>query len=226
MDLPVWQAMYEELGPKGFVPIAVAFDSAGKAAVEPWIAAAKSTYPSLIDTRHIVAELYDMVNVPTAVWIDERGKIVRPSEPAGSTDAFRSLDRKTFAMPEDAMKEMQAKRQAYQNAIRDWVANGAQSRFALTEAEVLRRMHTPDDTQARAAANFRLGEFLYECGHTDAAQKYFEEAKRLRPESWNYRRQALSLRDPTNPLSASGPEFWAAVDALGDKKYYPPVEDI
>jgi predicted transcriptional regulator len=226
MDLPVWQAMYEELGPKGFVPIAVAFDSAGKIAVEPWIAAAKSTYPSLIDTRHIVAELYDMVNVPTAVWIDERGRIVRPSEPAGSTDAFRSLDRKTFAMPEDAMKEMQAKRQAYQDAIRDWVAKGAQSRFALSEAEVLRRMHTPDDTQARAAANFRLGEFLYECGHADAAQKYFEEAKRLRPESWNYKRQAWSLRDPTNPLGASGPDFWEAVDALGAKKYYPPVEDI
>jgi hypothetical protein len=226
MDLPVWQAMYEELGPKGFVPITVAFDSAGKIAVEPWITAAKSTYPSLIDTRHIVAELYDMVNVPNAVWIDERGKIVRPSEPAGSTDAFRSLDRKTFTMPEESMKEMQAKRQAYLDAIRDWVAKGAASKFALSEAEVLRRMHTPDDTQVRAAANFRLGEYLHERGHREAAQRYFEEAKRLRPESWNYKRQAWSLKDPTNPMSASGPEFWNAVDALGAGKYYPPVEDI
>jgi hypothetical protein len=226
MDLPVWQAMYEELGSKGFVPITVAFDSAGKIAVEPWITAAKPTYPSLIDTRHIVAELYDMVNVPNAVWIDERGRIVRPSEPAGSTDSFRSLDRKTFTMPEEAMKEMQAKRQAYLDAIRDWVAKGAASKFALSEAEVLRRMHTPDDTQVRAAANFRLGEYLHEGGHREAAQKYFEEAKRLRPESWNYKRQAWSLRDPTNPMSASGPEFWNAVDALGARKYYPPVEDI
>ncbi len=226
MDLPVWQAMYEELGAKGFVPFAVAFDSAGKVAAEPWIAAAKPAYPCVIDMRHIVAELYDMVNVPTAVWIDERGRIVRPSESAGATDAFRTLDRKTFTMPEESMKEMQAKRLAYQNAIRDWVANGAASRFALAEAEVLRRMHTPDDNQVRASANFRLGEYLHECGFPEAAQKYFNAARRLRPESWNYKRQAMSLKDPTNPLSASGPEFWNAVDELGDKKYYPPVEDI
>ena len=57
------------------MPIAIAFDSGGNAATEPWIKAAKPTYPCLIDRRHLVAELYDMVNVPTAVWIDERGKI-------------------------------------------------------------------------------------------------------------------------------------------------------
>ena len=44
-----------------------------------------------------------MVNVPTAVWIDERGKIVRPSEPAGVTDAFRKMDRNNFSIPTDAM---------------------------------------------------------------------------------------------------------------------------
>ena len=226
MDLPVWQALYQELGPKGFVPITVAFDSAGKPAVEPWIAAAKSTYPSLIDQRHIVAELYDMVNVPTAVWIDERGRIVRPSEPAGSTDAFRSMDRKTFQMPPEKIAEMQTRRQAYQDALRDWVANGDQSKFALSEQEVLRRMHTPNDDQVRAAANFRLGEYLFVKGHRDAAQQYLAEARRLRPESWNYTRQALSLRDPTNPLAASGDEFWDAVEALGSKKYYPTSDDI
>jgi len=226
MDLLVWQAMYEELGPKGFVPIAVAFDSAGKIAAEPWIAAAKPTYPCVIDMRHIVAELYDMVNVPNAVWIDERGRIVRPSESAGATDAFRTLDRKTFTMPKESMQQMQAKRLAYQNAIRDWVANGAASKFALGEAEILRRMHTPGNDDVRAAANFRLGEYLHECGHPEAAQKYFAAARRLRPESWNYTRQAMSLKDPANPLGASGPEFWSAVDELGDQKYYPPVEDI
>jgi hypothetical protein len=226
MDLPVWQALYSELGPKGFVPIAVAFDSAGKAAVEPWIKAANPTYPCLIDQRHIVAELYDMVNVPTAVWIDERGRIVRPSEPAGVTDGFRTMDRKTFTMPQAEIDAMQAKRQAYLAAIRDWVANGAASKFALSEAQVLRWMRTPNDDQVRAAANFRLGEYLFAEGHGEAAQKYFAEAQRLRPESWNYRRQTLSLRDPVNPLSASGAEFWNAVDELGARKFYPEVDDI
>jgi hypothetical protein len=205
------------------LPITIAFDSGGNAATEPWITAAKPTYPCLIDRRHVVAELYDMVNVPTAVWIDERGKIVRPSEPAGVTDAFRKMNRTNFSIPTDAMNELQAKRKAYQDAIRDWVANGAKSKFALSEAEVLRRMHTPDDSQVRAAANFRLGEYLFEKGHAPAAQKYFEEAKRLRPESWNYKRQAWALEDPMKP---GGPEFWAAVDSLGEGKYYPGADDI
>lgn len=219
----MWQALYGELGPKGFVPIAVAFDSAGNAAAEPWITAAKATYPCLIDREHVVAELYDMVNVPTAVWIDERGKIVRPSEPAGVTDAFRKMDRTNFSIPPDAMSELQEKRKAYLDAIRGWIANGPASKFALNEKEVLRRMHTPDDQQVRAAANFRLGEYLYANGHAKSAQRYFAEAKRLRPESWNYARQAWALEERTK---AGGPEFWSAVDALGERKYYPPVEDI
>ena len=226
MDLPVWQALYQELEAKNFVPIAVAFDSAGNLAAEPWIKAANPTYPCLIDTRHIVAELYDMVNVPNAVWIDEGGKIVRPSEPAGVTDGFRTMDHKTFAMPQSAIDEMTAKRTAYQNALRDWVANGANCRFALSEAGALRRMHTPDDDRVRAAANFRLGQFLHETGRAAAAVKYLDEARRLRPESWNYKRQAMSLQDPTNPLAAGGPEFWNAVDALGKEKYYPGPDDI
>jgi hypothetical protein len=219
----VWQALYTELAPNGFLPVAVAFDSAGNAAAEPWIKAANPTYPCIIDRRHIVAELFDMVNVPNAVWIDENGKIVRPSEPAGSSDAFRKMDHTTFAIPPDALAELQAKRSAYLDAIRDWVDKGAASKFALSEEEAVRRMHTPSDDHVRAAANFRLGEYLAEIGHPQDAQKYFAEAKRLRPESWNYKRQAWALEDP---MKAGGPEFWAAVDALGEKKYYPTSDDI
>lgn len=221
MDLPVWQALYQELQGDGFDVITVAFDSAGKAAAGPWIEAAKPTYPCLIDQRHIVAELYDMVNVPSAVWIDERGKIVRPSEPAGTTDAFRAMDRTNLTA--ERIKELMGTRAAYQNAIRDWVKNGSSSRFAPSEDEVLRRMRTPSDDHVRAAANFRVGEYLVETGQRDDAQKYFEEAKRLRPESWNYKRQAWALEDPRK---AGGPEFWSAVDALGEDKYYPVIKDI
>jgi hypothetical protein len=206
-----------------FLPIAVAFDSAGASAAGQWIAAANPSYPSLIDRRHIVAELYDMVNVPTAVWIDEQGRIVRPAEIAGYSDAFRKIDRATFAFPPDAEKEKTERRAAYLDALRDWARNGAASRYALAPEEVLRRMHTPDDAHALAAANFRMGEYLHETGRSRAAQKYFDEARRLRPESWNYKRQAWALEDPAK---ASGPEFWAAVDALGGRSYYPQSGDI
>ena len=221
MDLPVWQRLYEELGSSGFLPITVALDSGGNEAAGPWIAAANPTYPCLIDRQHLVAGLYDMVNVPTAVWIDEDGRIVRPPETAGSNDAFRSMDPKTFAMPPEALQSIRDVRRRYLDALRDWAGNGADSRFVLSDEEVLRRLNPPNDSHARAAAEFRLGEYLFEQGYSAAAARHFDEAKRLRPESWAYRRQVWDLEEKGK---AGGPEFWAAVQALGDSPYYAPVE--
>jgi len=81
----------------GFTVLAVALDQPETA--RPWIEAAAATYPCLIDRDHHLADLYNMVNVPQAVWIDEEGRIVRPPETAGSMDAFRAMDRKTFTIP-------------------------------------------------------------------------------------------------------------------------------
>ncbi len=46
-----------------------------------------------------------MINVPQAVWIDERGHIVRPTETAGVTDGFRKMDTTTYAMPKPELDE-------------------------------------------------------------------------------------------------------------------------
>src|SRR5437867_6618275 len=162
-----------------------------------------------------------MVNVPSAVWIDEDGRIVRPPEPAGVGDEFRTMDHATYRMPEDAMAVLRSRRQAYLEAIRNWVEGGSDSSYVLSSEEVLRRMHGPTEEEALAAANFRLGTHLHQKGHGEAARWYFEEANRLRPESWNYRRQAWSLEDPAK---AGGPDFWTAVDALGAERYYPQIE--
>ena len=217
----MWQKLYEQIGELGFVPITVAFDTAGVEAAGPWIRAANPTYPSLIDRQHIVADLYDMVNVPMAVWIDEQGRIVRPTEPAGTNDSFRAMDHTTYAIPPEAIESLRTTRDVYLAALRDWAAKGPESEFALSEDEVLRRLNEPSDAHALAAVNFRMGEYLHEQGHAADAQRYFDEAKRLRPESWAYRRQAWALEDPAK---SGGAEFWAAVDALGPEKYYAKIE--
>src|SRR5438132_1676668 len=77
-----------ELHPEGLCPVAL--DKSVEDA-RPWIEAARPTHPSLVDTRHLVAELYNVVNVPTIVWIDERGRIVRPNDVAFGADTFRQL---------------------------------------------------------------------------------------------------------------------------------------
>ena len=59
----MWQALYEELRDREFVVIAVALDKSVDDA-RPWIEKASPTYPVLIDTQHVLADLYNIVNVP------------------------------------------------------------------------------------------------------------------------------------------------------------------
>jgi hypothetical protein len=200
--------------------ITVAEDTGGIETARPFIEMAKPAHPSLVDSTHLVSELYDMVNVPTAVWIDEAGMIARGPEPAGAEDSFRQMDHTTYAMPESATASLRRTQNAYSAAIRDWVAKGSRSPY-VSGAKAPPNAGEEAENFARAAAEFQMGEYLHGAGHPGSAQRHFEEAKRLRPDSWNYKRQAWALEDP---MKAGGPEFWAAVDALGDRPYYPPID--
>ena len=217
MDLPVWQALYEELAPLNFTVITVAMDTGGADDVRQWIEAAKPTHPSVIDTRHLVAELYDWVNVPSNAWIDEKGRIIRPNDPGFAGEYFRGMMEPGFDF-KAMMQEYGRMRDRYLEAVRDWVAHGSKSRWALASEQARARIAEPDPDHARAAAYFRLGTFLHAQGRPEPAQQAFAEAKRLRPESWNFKRQAWHLEEPGK---SGGPEFWAEVKALGDRPYYP-----
>jgi tetratricopeptide (TPR) repeat protein len=151
----------------------------------------------------MVAELYNMVNVPTAVWIDEAGMIVRPNEAAFALDNFRAITGIDSAR--------------YLDALRDWAKNGAKSRFVLTPEAVKQKLKLPSREHAKAAAYFRLAEFLCEQGHRDAAVPYFKRARALRPESWTITRQAFAMGDPERDY---GTTFVNEVGKLKGKLYY------
>ena len=187
---------------------------------EQYDGAAAPMYPCLIDEKHVVAELYDMPNVPMAVWIDETGRIVRPAEAAGASDGFRSLDRQTMTMPSEVAAAGRERRARYVAAIRDWVEKGADSRYALSSEQARERVAGPSDAAARAVASFRLGQYLRERGDFELAKRWFEESQRLSPDRWTFFRQTLHLEESGK---ASGPEFFARVAALGDRPYYPEV---
>jgi len=217
--LPVWQSIYADLKDQNFVVIAVAMDSAE--AARPWIEAAKPAYPCLIDRDHHVADLYNMVNVPQATWIDEHGRIVRPPENAGSSDAFRHMDRVTKQMTADQLAQRERTKSAYVAAVRDWALKGSASAFAYDPAAARARLRLPDEAIATAHVHFRLARHLLRMGKSDEAALHFAEASRLHPESWNIWRQAAE-KDATG--LAAGPEFWARVDALGDRPYHRPID--
>lgn len=119
--------------------------------------AAVPQYPCLIDKKHIVSELYEFINVPMVVWIDEKGRVVRPAEPAGVSDSIRAMDPKTFQIPPEVIAEGKRLRRSYVDAIRDWVAKGDQSEFVLSPEEARRRATGPDDTDALATRKLSVG---------------------------------------------------------------------
>ena len=244
----MWQVIYEELRDDGLEIIAVAFDAAGAAAVagkiraadiserpavlaslmgwapDLWARQSPPTYPCLIDENHTVADLYGMVNVPQAVWIDEQGRIVRPAESAGVIDMAKYMNRETFELPADVAENGVQARNSYIYALRDWVRNGSDSVFALSPGEVKRRLRGPDENAVLAATHVKLGRHLFAHNALDAAKRHFAEASRLAPDSWNYRRQSMMLDPESVGELNAGPDFWAAVDALGDADYYPPAD--
>jgi len=185
--------------------ISVAQDTGGAKDAGPWITAAKPEYTALIDERQIVTQKYHMVNVPTAVWIDERGRIVRPNEVAFIDDRFKS-----FTNMESAN---------YIDAIRDWAARGAKSIYALSEDELKARLKPVDDDRLTADAEFALGEFLFKQGKGADAIPHFKEAQRLDPDNWNYKRQAWALSDADRDY---GTNFKKEVQKLNGKPYYEP----
>src|SRR5204863_43812 len=80
--LPVWQEVRRELHPQGVEVVTVALDVGGADAAGAFIDAAAPDHPSLIDREHRLTDLLGIVNVPSGIWIDEDGVIVRPPETA------------------------------------------------------------------------------------------------------------------------------------------------
>ncbi len=203
-DLVGWQKIYEELKDKNFEIVAAAQDSDGEAAAGKSYDRAKATYTTLIDPEHTVSSLYQMVNVPSGVWIDEQGKIVRPAEVAYSTKV--------------ALLSIKVDGDKYVAALRDWVNNGDKSAYALPPAQLQERLAPRSEAAALADANFKLGVYFHQQKDDARADEYFAEAQRLQPDDWNYHRQQWSFGKEA--LKRWGEKF----RALNGKEYYEPLK--
>jgi hypothetical protein len=201
----VWQAVYEELKGFGFTVITVALDKSPEDA-RPWIDAGKPAHPSLIDTRHVLTDLYNIVNVPTILWIDERGRIVRPNDVAFGTDTFKHITGL------EAAKHL--------TALRAWVRGEAP---AMPEARARQLQSLPTERDQQARARFGLGEWLFEQGRTAAAEKHFLRAGELAPHDFTIRRGTMPMRG----LDPMGPQFREMLGAWtkAGNPYYRPLPE-
>jgi hypothetical protein len=179
-----------------FTIITVALDRAADDA-RPYIEAASPTHPSLIDTEHVVADLYGMINVPTAVWIDEYGVIVRPPD----FKEFHGISS-----------------EPYLAALRAWVRDGTPP---MSKEDVKRYQPAPDANQQLARAEFALAWRLHQRGHTEAAEKHFVRAGELAPNDWTIRRGSMPIRG-LDPMGAPFVELYQEWTVAGSPYYKVP----
>lgn len=231
--------MRTEIYPHGAEVVTVALDTGGAEAARPWIEKAQPQHPSLIDRAHVTDELFGFVNVPNAVWIDETGTIVRPAHaahvrlsPLRSVEVPEGLGRIGEMLGE--VKKIRTNPEAYVAAIRDWVAHGSDSRFALSPDEVVQRSRPRPAAHAEAAAAFEFGQHLWRLDARDAAVGWFRRAHALQPDNWTYKRQAWTLATtaPGEPSDLiQGPtdlyegNWLDDVRAVGAENYYEPFEE-
>jgi len=185
MDVPVWQRIYEEIDDPDFVLVCAAQDVGGEAVAGPIFDAAEPSYVQVVDSDHLVSNAFDFVNVPSAAWIDETGRIVRIDEGTYSTVHEFSDGERSISFGNDV----------YAPALKDWVAKGAASRYVQSAATVAGKVRSQGPEQQRAGAAFRLGNFFRAHGYAEAAERYWAMARELDPDSINYFRQNLTLTE-------------------------------
>jgi hypothetical protein len=180
-----------------------------------------------------MVEHFGMTNAPFAIWIDESGTIVRPAEIAFAPRASDAEPQDQSALiaqlPErqrTIVEEMSANMREthrYGTAVRDWAANGSDSAYVLSEAEVIERSRPRPTEFGLAAAHFELGQHLHRAGSARDAVAHFQEARRLDPTNWSYQREARSLADPAWG-EVYERDLLSEVEAVGTATFYPPLE--
>ncbi len=193
---------------QNFEIIAAAQDTGGEAAAGKWYDQAKATYTTLVDVKHSVSSAYQFINVPMGIWVDERGRVVRPAEPAWTTNQSMKFGAKSIS----------TEGVTYVAGLRDWVKNGEHSSYALSDEEFARRVKPRSAAEMEADASFKLAVWFYENGSKELAAKHWHRAQQLNPDDWNYARQEWSF----TPTEAS--KNWLEKFQKLEQPYYPKLE--
>jgi peroxiredoxin len=189
-DLPGWQSVHDELAPYGFTVIAVALDR-GADDVLPWTDGI--TMPVLYDPEHLLTELYAISNVPSVVWIDEEGRIVRPTGAAHASDLFAEFTG-VEAGP-------------HLDQLRRWVKTGV---APLTRDEARVAVADLSDDEVRARLHFRVACEARRRGDAEATHRHLETAAALAPDDLTIWRAAMPLvgEDPFGDAFLARYEEW------------------
>ena len=136
--------------------------------------------------------LFGVTNIPSGIWIDEDGVIVRPHESAVPPPVMRP-DQNGELQPWGMGGRFGFDANRYADMVRDWVRKGADSEYALAPEEVIARSHPQTREVSEAAAHFELAQHLWrQEGFSERALSTSPGPTRLQPDNITYKRQAYS----------------------------------
>ena len=206
--MPVWQSIYEEINDPNFVIISAAQDTGGEAAAGPIFEKANVTYTAIVDVNHTISSLYNFVNVPSAAWINEEGRVVR-------------IDEGTYTKSANVLGQTIGN-DDYLPALKDWLKNGDDSAHIYSADKVASQIRVRNDDETLAEPTFKMAAYFYQNEDMDRANVYWDKAEALSPDSWNFHRQDWSFLEQKDTMK----NFMGKVNALRDaeRDYYAPME--
>jgi hypothetical protein len=171
----------------GLEVVDVCLEMAGAEVARPYVEAAGTTHPSLIDQAHYMDARFGVTNIPQVLWIDENSTIVRPPHPASPLPIGEA------ALGTVRLVGGMEQRERYVAMVADWVEKGSDSRYALSPVEVVARSAPRSSATSEAAAHFEMAQYLWQRdGFSEKAIAHFKAAHRLQPDNITYKRQAYS----------------------------------
>lgn len=199
-DLPVWQAVYAAHKDQDFMVLTVAQDARNSDALS-FIEAAKPQHPALIDNDHLVSQCYGFINVPTVIWIDEGGRIVRPPRVEHGSNKY------AFVHKLDCEPHL--------NALKKWITTGETD---YSQEQTHQQIVPPTFEEQLARAEHALAWYLYQHDQPDAAKMHWDKAIALSPHDWTIRRGSMRLRGE-DPFGNDFFQVWDEWEKSGKPDY-------
>jgi hypothetical protein len=191
-ELPAWKQLADELRADGLDVVTVALDEDAEA-VRRWT---QQGLPTAVDAEHRLSDVFGVVQVPSTVWLDEEGRVVKPPTIAPGDDQFREWTK--------------VEADQHHDALRRWARTGEVPPVRTT---------SPDDAELRTArAERRLAAWLHRHGHAGAAEEHFAAAVALAPLDFSIRRASMPLRGQ-DPFGTEFFALWEEWEAAGRPGY-------
>ena len=191
-ELPAWKQLADELRADGLQVVTVALDDDPEA-VRPWTQEGLTT---AVDPEHRLSDLFGVVQVPSTVWLDEKGMVVKPPTIAPGDDQFSEWTK--------------VEADQHHDALRQWVRTGE---VPAVDDGIL------DDLAVRTArAERRLAAWLQRNGHAEEAEQHFTAAVALAPLDFSIRRASMPLRGQ-DPFGTEFFALWEEWEAAGRPGY-------